>query len=310
MSEVTNLTRSARTRWEVTAQRLSVVLPAYNEEAAIADDIAAIQDALDDCGAEYEIIVVDDGSTDQTAAIAARFDSVRVIRHPQNRGTGAARTTGMRAAQGDIVVMTDVDGTYPNHDMPRLLEAMAEADMVIGARKHEAGTARWLRAPTKWFIRMLAQFLTNTRIPDLNSGFRAFRRDVALRYLTILPNTHSWVSTITLAFLSDGYRVAYIPIDYYPRKGRSSFHPVSDTYNYLTLVVRSIMYFNPLKVFLPITVLLLVVGIVKFIRDLFVYGSVFYIPGITLLLLFMAVQVGALGLLADLIVRRTKGPPS
>jgi len=205
--------------------------------------------------------------------------------------------------------MTDADGTYPNHDIPKLLAALADADMVVGARRREAGTLPWLRAPAKWFIRMLASFLTNTHIPDLNSGFRAFKRDVALRYLTILPTTHSWVSTITLAFLSDGYSVTYVPIDYYPRKGRSSFHPITDTYNYITLVVRSIMYFNPLKVFLPVTGLLLLVGIIKFIRDLLVYGSVFYIPGITLLLLFMAVQVGALGLLADLIVRRTKGPP-
>lgn len=308
MKEASDLARRVEPGWDAATTLVSVVVPAYNEEAAIGDDLAAIQDALDGCGAQYEIIVVDDGSVDRTGAIAASYDGVRVIRHTHNRGTGAARTTGMRAAQGDVIVMTDADGTYPNHDIPRLLEALAEADMVIGARQHEAGTLPWLRAPAKWFIRMLAQFLTGTRIPDLNSGFRAFKRDIALRYVSILPNTHSWVSTITLAFLSDGYNVAYVPIDYYPRKGRSSFHPIADTYNYITLVVRSIMYFNPLKVFLPVTGLLLFVGVVKFIRDLFVYGSIFYIPGITLLLLFMAVQVGALGLLADLIVRRTKGP--
>jgi len=290
--------------------RVSVVVPAYNEEAAIGDDLAAIRRALEgDACVPYEIIVVDDGSTDRTGAIASACEGVRVIRHAYNLGTGAARTTGVRAARGDVIVMTDADGTYPNHDIPKLLAALADADMVVGARRREAGTLPWLRAPAKWFIRMLASFLTNTHIPDLNSGFRAFKRDVALRYLTILPTTHSWVSTITLAFLSDGYSVTYVPIDYYPRKGRSSFHPITDTYNYITLVVRSIMYFNPLKVFLPVTGLLLLVGIIKFIRDLLVYGSVFYIPGITLLLLFMAVQVGALGLLADLIVRRTKGPP-
>ena len=290
--------------------QVSVVIPAYNEEAAIGEDLATVRRALDGCGARYEIIVVDDGSTDRTGAIATACDGVRVIRHTCNRGTGAARTTGIRAARGDVIVMTDADGTYPNQDIPRLLAALSDADMAVGARRQEAGTVPWLRAPTKWFIRMLAQFLAGTRIPDLNSGFRAFKREIALRYLNILPNTHSWVSTITLAFLSDGYTVAYVPIDYYPRKGRSSFHPISDTYNYITLVVRSIMYFNPLKVFLPLTGLLLLVGIIKFIRDLFTYGSIFYIPGITLLLLFMAAQVGALGLLADLIVRRTKGPPT
>jgi glycosyltransferase involved in cell wall biosynthesis len=246
--------------------------------------------------------VVNDGSTDGTVDIVSSRPHVRLIHHERNRGTGAARTTGMKAAKGDVVVMTDGDGTYPNQDMPRLLEQLEQHDMVIGARRREEGTLRWLRTPAKWFIRKLASYLTETPIPDLNSGMRAVKKDIALKYLSILPTTHSWVSTITIAFLSDGYSVQFVPIDYYKRKGKSSFHPLRDTYNYLTLVVRSVMYFYPLKVFLPLTLFLLALGMLKLIRDVIVYN--FHVPTTTVLIILTAVQLGAMGLLADLIVRK------
>lgn len=284
----------------------SIVIPVYNEEEAIGDDLDLILKTMKDSGYNYEVIVVDDGSTDRTAEIVRGFEEVRMIQHPYNRGTGAARTTGLRAARGDVVVMTDGDGTYPNQDIPRLLAEMEahDWDMIVGARRREAGTVRWLRSPTKWFIRMLASYLTNTKIPDLNSGFKAFRRDLALRYLNILPTTHSWVSTITIAFLSDGYIVGYLPIDYYPRKGRSTFHPITDTYNYLSLVVRTITYFNPLKVFLPVSLGLFTIGGAKMIYDIFAYH--FHFAPSTVIVILTAIQIGALGLLADLVAKRVQ----
>ena len=285
---------------------ISVVIPAYNEELAIGDDLRAIQSALTGAGLDYEIIVVDDASTDRTAEIVRGFPDVRLISHPYNRGEGAARTTGLRASRGDVFVTTDADGTYPNQDIPRLLAALEGYDMVIGARKKEAGTMRWLRTPAKTFIRLLASYLTATRIPDLNSGLRALRKGPALQFLNILPATHSWVSTITIAFLTNGYTVNFIPIDYYPRKGRSSFHPLRDTYNYLSLVVRAIVYFNPLKVFLPASLLLLLVGGAKMIYDILAYNWHFAPSTVTLIL--AGVQIGALGMLADLIVRRFNRP--
>ena len=288
------------------ANLVSVVIPVYNEEEAIGDDLDLILETMKNSGYDYEVIVVDDGSTDATAEIVQQRPGVRLIKHPTNRGVGAARTTGLRAARGEIVVMTDGDGTYPNQDIPRLVAEMEAHgwDMVVGARRREAGTVRWLRSPAKWFIRTLASYLTNTKIPDLNSGFKAFRRDLALRYLNILPTTHSWVSTITIAFLSDGYIVGYLPIDYYPRKGRSTFHPISDTYNYLSLVVRAVMYFEPLKVLLPVSLALFAIGGVKMIYDIFAYH--FHFAPSTVIVILTAIQIGALGLLADLVAKRVQ----
>lgn len=284
---------------------VSIVIPVYNEQQAIGDDLDLIIQTMEAGDYDYEIIVVDDGSTDSSADIVRQRSQVKLIRHPYNRGTGAARTTAIKEAKGDVIVMTDGDGTYPNQDIPRLLGYMDEYDMVVGARTREAGTLRWLRSPVKHLIRLLASYLVGMRIPDLNSGFRVFKKDLARKYLNILPRTHSWVSTMTIAFLSDGHTVKHVPIDYYPRKGRSTFRPIADTYNYLSLVARAIMYFDPLKVFLPVALVLGTVAVAKLVRDLATYRT-FYIPGDTLLIVFVAAQVFVIGLLADLIVRRIR----
>lgn len=278
---------------------VSVVIPAYNEELAIATDINLIRTTLDAAGYDWELIVVDDGSKDRTAEIAESLGAV-VLRHAENKGTGGARSTGVRYARGEIVIMTDADGTYPNQDMPLLIEKVRGGyDMAVGARRAEKGTLRWLRTPAKEFIRRLASFMTGTTIPDLISGLRAFRTDVTLRFIGILPNTHSWVSTITLAMLSNGYRVAYVPIDYYPRIGKSTFHPVRDTYNYLSLVFRALTYFNPLKVFLPASILFFLFGFIKLLYDNFVLRD---IRESDVMIIVVSVLVALLGILADLVV--------
>jgi len=283
---------------------VSIVIPVYNEEPAVGHDLKTVIEVMELSGYEYEIIVVDDGSTDNSAEIVRQRPQVRLIQHLYNRGAGAARTTGLRAAQGQIVVMTDGDGTYPNQDIPRLLAEMEQKgyDMVIGARRQEMGSWKWLRSPAKWFIQALASYLTAVRIPDLNCGFRAFKRGSALEYVNILPRTHSWVGTITIAFLSHGHAVGWVPIDYYERVGRSTFHPLADTYNYLSLVVRAVMYFEPLKVFLPVAMSLLAIGAGKMVYDIFTYN--FHFAPSTVMLVLTAIQVGAIGLLADLIVKK------
>jgi len=286
---------------EITA---SIVVPAYNEEEAIEGVLDEVVAAMEPTGLGYEIIVIDDGSTDGTRAQCDGRRGVRVISHQRNRGTGAARTTGVRAARGRYLVMIDADGTYPASVIPSLLDDLAECDMVIGARDGETGSLRWLRSAAKGFVKALASHLTETEIPDLNSGLRAMKRETVLEFLPILPATHSWVSTITMAFLSNGYNVRWVPITYRKRIGRSSFHPIADTYNYLSLVVRSIMYFNPLRIFLPLTIAVLAVGGGKAIHDIIAYS--FHLAPSTVVLLVTGIQLGALGLLADLIVRRSR----
>lgn len=284
--------------------KVSIVIPAYNEEEAIGQDLRTIIDAMDSSGRDYEVIVVDDDSSDSTSEIVKSFHGVELIKHRSNRGGGFSRNTGIKAASGDVVVVTDGDGTYPNQDIPKMLDYMEEndLDMVVGARRKEAGTMKLLRTPVKLFIRKLAELMSGFKIPDLNSGLRAIKRDVFMKYMEILPWGHSWVSTITLAMLSDGHQVDYVKIDYYQRKGSSTFHPIKDTSGYLTLVIRTVTWFNPLKVFMPIAILIGIVGAVWLGFDI----SKWDLRISTVLFMVTSLQIAAIGLLADLIAKRGK----
>jgi len=285
-------------------RKVSIVIPVFNEEEAIEGDLNTIFETMDRSQWEYEVIVVNDCSTDSTPEIVKRFERVKLIEHNQRRGAGFARNTGIKAAAGEVVVVTDGDGTYPNEDIPKLLRYMEEndLDMVVGSRIKEAGSLRLLRAPTKWFIRKLASFMSGFAIPDLNSGLRAMKKDVFMQYMELLPWGHSWVSTITLAMLSGGYNVGYVDIDYFPRKGTSTFHPIKDTYNYLMLVIRTITWFNPLRVFMPIAIALGLFGFVRLIID--VITPRVPVTTATVVSILVSVQIFVLGLLADLIVKR------
>tara|TARA_Y100000588_G_scaffold243393_1_gene257594 strand:+ start:392 stop:1408 length:1017 start_codon:yes stop_codon:yes gene_type:complete len=238
---------------------VSLVIPSYNEELSIVEVVEEYREVLEQLDVPHEIIVVDDGSKDRTAELAMKA-GVRVVRHPHNKGVGAARKTGVEAARWEAILMTDGDGTYPAAQVAEMVERLRHADMVVGARIEEAGTLRPVRWIAKFFIRRLACFLTGTHIPDLNSGLRIFRRELALRFFYLLPNGHSWVSTITLCSLTNDRRVDFIPISYRARKGQSTFHPIQDTYQYFLTVVRTVTYFAPLKVFMPFSLFLLLVG--------------------------------------------------
>ena len=281
---------------------VSVVLPVYNEVGHLAQEVKRIRASLEASGRSFEIIVVDDGSSDGSGEALEAIDGIRLLRFRANRGTGAARKAGTTAAVGRVVVWTDCDLTYPNEDIPRLVDTLDEGwDQVVGARTSERGTARALRVPAKWMIRSLASYLTDTKIPDLNSGLRVFRRDVGAQFLHLLPAGFSCVTTITLAFLANGYSVQFVPIDYYPRAGRSKFHWWTDTRRYLLQVVRMVLMFNPLRVFGPIGVTLLLVGAGKIVYDLLTkHGR---IATNTIVVLFAAGVVIMLGLLADLLVQ-------
>jgi glycosyltransferase involved in cell wall biosynthesis len=293
---------------ERSAPHVSIVLPCYNEEEHVLLEVERICAAMDKSGISYELLAVDDGSTDQTLARLRRaepdFPHLKVIAFRRNGGAGTVRRIGSQQAKGDIVVWTDADLTYPNERIPELVTILDQdptVDQVVGARTSEEGTLKIARVPAKWFVRKLAERLTNADIPDLNSGLRAFRRQVALPYLKLLPPGFSCVTTITLAFLSNGHEVRYVPIDYAKRAGRSKFHFFSDAYRYVLQVLRMVMYFNPLKVLMPPALFLLGLGVVKGIYDLIVHH--WHVANDTLLIFVTGMILGSMALLADLIVR-------
>jgi polyisoprenyl-phosphate glycosyltransferase len=286
------------------APQVSVVLPCYNERDHVELEVKRIRSAMEAAGMRYELICVDDGSTDGTREVLQAIRGIRTILLPRNQGSGTARRIGTQQARGQIVVWTDADMTYPNELIPELVSQLDDTyDQVVGARRSEAGNLRFFRVPAKWAIRKLAAYLTNTPIPDLNSGLRVFKRSVAQPYLRLLPPGFSCVTTITLAFLSNGHPIKYVPVDYFKRSTRSKFHPFRDAYNYILQVLRMVMYFNPLRVLMPVGLVLMTATIAKLIFDLIVHDL--RVTGSTVLVGLAAFNIMAIALLADLVVRRT-----
>ncbi len=280
---------------------VSIVVPAFNEEKGIGPVLGELARMMRATGWEHEIIVVDDGSLDRTAAVA-RESGARVLAHGSNRGYGAALKSGIRAARAPWILITDADGTYPASAIPAILDALPGNDMVVGARVGENVQGPLLRRPARFILRKLAAYLSETDIPDLNSGLRVFRRERALQFFPILPSGFSFTTSITLALLCNDGRVAYLPIDYARRTGRSKIRPVRDMVNFLLLIHRVVLYFNPLKIFVPVSLMILAGFAASMLYDLLVLSN---LTEKTLILLFAGVQILAVGLLADMI---SKGP--
>ena len=282
---------------ETAARGLSVVVPAFNEEQGIAVTLADVREVLEATDADFEILVVDDGSTDDTAAIAGEM-ATRVLSLPENRGYGAALKIGIAAAHHDSVLIIDADGTYPAEAIPELLELAEGYDMVVGSRVGSKVEIPLLRRPAKWFLGRLASYLVGRRIPDLNSGMRLIRRRLVERFEHLLPSGFSFTTSITLAALCNDVPVAYHPIDYRARLGASKIRP-AHAFDFLLLVLRTTVYFNPLKVFLPLGAVFFLGGFAKLIHDL-VVGDL----SDTAVIAFLgAVILWAVGLLSDQIAR-------
>jgi glycosyltransferase involved in cell wall biosynthesis len=245
---------------------VSVVIPAFNEEMGVGPVVREIRELLSNTGIEGEVLVVDDGSSDNTAeaAIAA---GARVIRQRSNRGYGAALKTGIAAAKHALIAITDADGTYPTHALPVLLAELQHADMVVGARTGSKVNIPMVRRPAKWVLNKLANYVTGSKIPDLNSGMRVFRRALAAQYFSILPDQFSFTTTITLAMHCDKYAITYVPIDYHHRTGRSKIVPW-DAGSFAILILRTAMLFRPLRVFIPVVLMCLTYGILKMSIDM------------------------------------------
>jgi glycosyltransferase involved in cell wall biosynthesis len=290
----------------MTAQALglSVVLPVYNEETALKPLLDGLFAALKDQAAE--IIAVDDGSTDSSAEILSReaeAGKLKFIRHQKNQGYGAALKSGLRAAKAEKVVIIDADGSYDPTDIPLLVAKSGQAEMVVGARKSGFKIEPVLRRVLKFCVLRLLRYLAGFEVPDLNSGLRLFNKNLALKYISLLPPGFSFTSTLTLIFLSEGYGVEFVNINYRPRQGKSKFR-INELFSLSLLLLRTIMYFNPLKFFIPLSALLFLLALAVGLVSIFALGK--FMDVTTSVLMVSAMQIFVLGLLADLLLRLKK----
>lgn len=285
-------------------KNISIIIPVYNEEETICKVLQDIESYMKKYNGNYEIIAVDDASTDKSLEIVKKSNvKVKLLEHSSNRGYGASLKTGIKSSSYDLLVIIDGDATYPCDKIEELVKYIDDFDMVVGARIGVDAKSSLIRKMGKWPIIKLAEYLTNIKIPDINSGFRVMKKNIVNEFMNILPEGFSFTTTITLAMLTNNYDVKYIPIPYQSRYGKSKFHPIKDTMNFIQLTVKTVMYFNPLKVFLPISLFLFILSFITLLYRFLHQGGL----GIMTVILFVAgIQILTTGMLADLVVRKSK----
>jgi glycosyltransferase involved in cell wall biosynthesis len=287
--------------------RFDIVIPVYNEGIAVVrSTIAALEATFR--GNQPTIIIVDDGS-DKSFGLDSLANDRRItfVQHSTNRGYGAALKTGILSGTGEIIGIIDADGTYPVAEFPTLLQQMENQDMVIGVRTGKVREIPWLRRFPKRMLNILASYMSGSKISDLNSGMRIFRRDLAYYLWNFFPTGFSFTSTITMGAIMGGFRIKEQSINYYKREGQSSIHPIKDTVRFFRLICRLGLIFYPMKIFYPVTLLLIAAGLAKGIKDYLVQG---YLGNLSSMLLLTAVQVFMVGLIGKLIVHsRFLRPP-
>lgn len=275
-------------------QQASIIIPVYNEEVGIENTINQLLSVA--ANHDWEIIAVNDASLDSTRESLGKFNQIHVIDHAVNRGYGAALKTGIRAASSDIIVMFDADGQHNPNDIPSLLDKISQADMVSGQRSKDS-TQDWIRKPGKFILHKVANILAEIKIPDLNCGLRAIKRDLILSMLDLLPDGFSFSTTSIIAFYKLGYNVAYVPIRTGPRIGQSTVKQVKHGSQVIMLIIRLIALFSPLRIFLNVSSGLFIVGIVYQIEEIIRRG--WHLVNGALLLIIAALLVFLFGLIAD-----------
>jgi len=250
----------------------TIIIPAYNEARGIENVLRHLTSSIREKNMSATVIVVDDGSTDDTAKIARTIGGIVVISHSHNKGYGAAIKTGVRAAESEWVLTYDADGQHSLENIEALIPYLnTKNDLVIGMRKGYKGP--WIRQPGKWFIHLVANYLTEKKIPDFNSGLRAFRRSIFLQYTHLFPDGFSLSTTSTVCFLKEGLNVDFVPITIQARTGKSSVRP-RDALKTLMLVFRLTMLFSPLRIFLPASFILGCLTIITFWYELAIYQNI------------------------------------
>ena len=279
----------------IEAPQISVIVPAFNEGEVIGSVVRRARDVLDSCGQTYEVLVIDDGSADQTAA-EARSAGAIVYSHPYKIGNGAAIKTGIRRAVGEILVMMDGDGQHRPEDLPKLLKGMGTYDMVVGARMGTSKTSLHRRLANRLY-NAFAGYVCGRRIPDLTSGFRAVRASIARDFLPLLPNSFSYPTTLTLAVVRSGYSLLYVPIEAETRIGKSKIQPLRDGSRFFMIIVKIATLFSPMRVFLPVSAAMFLTGVgYGLFRILFMGGR--YGPT-SAMLITMSVVVFMVGLVSE-----------
>ncbi len=279
---------------------ISLVIPAYNEERAIVSTIEQAIAALEACGpGAHEIIVVDDGSSDNTAELAAQHGA-KVVQHLQNLGYGKSLKDGITNAANDAIVIADADGTYPIEDLPSLIERYALGfDMVVGERTGPNYRESVFKSPLRKVLKLLVEFTTGRRIPDVNSGFRVFDRQLAMSYFNHLCDTLSFTTSLTLSYMMNNKFVDYIPISYGPRIGKTKVRLLSDSMRTLQYISQAILYYDPLKIFAAVSFFCVVLSLIGFAMTLVFQLRSTYFLAIGGML--VAILVFCLGLVADLL---------
>lgn len=272
-------------------EKISVIIPAKDEAAAIAEVLAGIKEKLPSA----EILVIDDASSDNTAAIC-RQCNIKVIQHPYPKGNGAAIKTGARHASGNILIFMDADGQHDNNDLPRLLEKFHEGyDMVIGARNRKS-QANLFRAIANRFYNSFASWMTGFKIKDLTSGYRIVQAKKFKEFLALLPNSFSYPTTITMAFLRAGYSITYIDIEAKKRLGKSHISPLKDGFRFLLIILKIGTLYSPLKLFLPIAIFHFLTGISYYS---YTYIRYHQFTNMSALLLTTSILIFLIGLISE-----------
>lgn len=238
-----------------TNPEVTILLPAFNEEKGIKDTVSKIKELYPD----FEVLVVDDGSTDNTMQ-EAMTAGANVWPHPYNIGNGAAIKSGLRSASGNWVLMMDADGQHDPADIRKLLEYKDQYEMVVGARNRE-GQASWHRSIANGFYNRFASYVTKFKVEDLTSGFRLVKKSTVSSFIYLLPNTFSYPSTLTMAYLRCGLSVKYIPIQTRKRKGSSKIKLVQDGARFFLIITKIATLFSPFRVFLPVSAAFFLTGL-------------------------------------------------
>jgi glycosyltransferase involved in cell wall biosynthesis len=281
---------------------ISILIPCHNEADSIQETVGKIIQVMTPVDKEFEIIVINDGSTDNSLEKLNEItlDTLKVLNNEENLGYGSSLKNGIKESKYPWIGIVDADGTYPVERFPDFLNYCDECDMVIGVRTGKIRAIPLIRRPAKWFLNRFSSYMVNRKIEDVNSGMRIFKKELALKYWNLFPEGFSFTTTLTLSSIMGNHKIKNLSIDYMKRKGKSKIHPIKDTYNFVLLILRIIMLFNPLRISMPIFFFSTFLTVLSIARDIYILN----LTDTTVILFIFSIIILMIGLLADLINKK------